>query len=221
LLLFVLFALFLAFFALGLNKYLTLEQVKLRQEQIEGFFAREPALAMAGYFAAYVAITSLSLPGAALMTLLGGALFGLLWGTVVVSIASTLGATLAFVASRFLFSEFIKERHGHRLVRISRGFERDGGLYLLTLRLLPVMPFFVVNLLMGLTPIRLRTFFWVSQIGMLPGTLIYVNVGLQLSQLRSLGDVVSPTMVGGVVSLAFFPLWARRFLVSLRSPRGY
>ncbi len=221
LLLLVVLALIAVFFASGLHQQFTLEQAKLRQAELVELFARDPLPTAAIYFGVYVAVTSLSLPGAALMTVLGGAIFGLLWGTVIVSLASSVGASLAFLASRFLFRDLVQRRYGHRLVRINRGFERDGGLYLFTLRLVPVMPFFVVNLLMGLTPVRLPTFFWVSQVGMLAGTVVYVNVGTQLAQLHSLADVATPGLLGSLAALGLLPLCARRVIEFLRARRVY
>ena len=164
---------------------------------------------LAAYFAAYVAITGLSLPGAAIMTLAGGAVFGLLWGTVVVSFASTLGATIAFVVSRYILRDGIQRRYGDRLEAINAGVERDGGFYLFTMRLVPAFPFFVINLVMGLTPMRTLTFAWVSQVGMLPGTVVYVNAGTQLGRIESLQGILSPALIGSFVLLGIFPLLAK------------
>ena len=163
-------ALVVAFIWFDLVRYLDLEYLKARQADIDTFYRQHPVTVLAAYFFAYVAITGLSLPGAAIMTLAGGAVFGLLWGTVVVSFASTLGATVAFVVSRYILRDGIQRRYGDRLRTINAGVERDGGFYLFTMRLVPAFPFFVINLVMGLTPMRTFTFAWVSQVGMLPGT---------------------------------------------------
>ncbi|MPM75767.1 hypothetical protein SDC9_122761 [bioreactor metagenome] len=163
------------------------------------------------YFIIYVVATALSLPGAALLTLAGGAIFGLLWGTVIVSFASTLGATLAFLMSRFLLRDWVSQRFGQRLDAIDEGVKREGAFYLFTLRLVPVFPFFLINLLFGLTAMNARTFFWVSQIGMLAGTLVYVNAGTQLARLDSLSGILSPALLGSFALLGVFPLIARKF----------
>ena len=156
------------------------------------YFQAHPWRTGFGFFAAYVAVTGLSLPGAALMTLVAGAIFGLLWGTVVVSFASSAGATLAFLASRFVLRDWVQSRFGRSLRAVNRGIEREGAFYLFTLRLIPAVPFFAINLAMGLTPMRAATFYWVSQVGMLAGTIVYVNAGtrwtlwMPLSYLRAL-----------------------------------
>ncbi len=204
------------FFALDLQRFLTLEMLKAQQQAIANYRYGDPVLAGALYCLLYVAVTGLSLPGAAVMTLAGGALFGLLWGTVLVSFASTVGATLAFLASRFLFRDSVREHFGERLKAIDEGMARDGWLYLLTLRLVPVFPFFVINLLMGLTAIRTRTFYWVSQLGMLTGTLVYVNAGTQLAKIESLTGIVSPTVLLSFALLGIFPWLARQLTDRLR-----
>ena len=177
-----------------------------------------------GFFVIYVAVTAISLPGAAVMTLIGGALFGLIEGVLLVSFASAIGATLAFLMARFVLRESVQTRFGRRLKALNRGVERDGPFYLFALRLVPVFPFFVINLAMGLTPIRTRTFYWVSQLGMLPGTLVYVNAGTQLGQVESLSGVLSPGLIGSFVLLGLFPLIARKtldFFATRKALRGY
>lgn len=156
-----------------LGQYLSLQSLKSQQAAIEAFRTGNPLLSIAGYFVVYVIVTALSFPGAALLTLAGGAVFGLLGGTVIVSFASTLGATLAFLMSRFLLRDWVAGRFGQRLAAIDAGVRREGGFYLFTLRLVPAFPFFLVNLLMGLTAMKTWTYFWVSQIGMLAGTVVY------------------------------------------------
>ncbi len=220
-LLIVLVAAAVAFFVFDLDRFFTLEQVKSRQADLQAALQARPLLFSASFFAVYVAVAGLSLPGAALMTLLAGALFGLLWGTVLVSFASCIGATLAFLASRYLFRESIQARFGQRLAPINRGIERDGAFYLFTLRLVPVFPFWIVNLLMGLTPIATRTFYWVSQLGMLAGTVVYVNVGTQLAQLDSLKGILSPSLVLSFVALGVLPLIARKIIDAIQARRIY
>ena len=212
-------ALVVAFIWFDLVRYLNLEYLKARQADIDTFYRQHPATVLATYFFAYVAITGLSLPGAAIMTLAGGAVFGLLWGTVVVSFASTLGATVAFVVSRYILRDGIQRRYGDRLRTINAGVERDGGFYLFTMRLVPAFPFFVINLVMGLTPMRTLTFAWVSQVGMLPGTVVYVNAGTQLGRIESLQGILSPTLIGSFVLLGVFPLLAKWAVAAVQSRR--
>ena len=202
-------ALVVAFLWFDLGRYLDLGYLKARQADIDAIYHANPLTVLAAYFLAYVAITGLSLPGAAIMTLAGGAVFGLLWGTVVVSFASTLGATVAFVVSRYILRDGIQRRYGDRLRTINAGVERDGGFYLFTMRLVPAFPFFVINLVMGLTPMRTLTFAWVSQVGMLPGTIVYVNAGTQLGRIETLQGILSPALIGSFVLLGIFPLLAK------------
>ena len=202
-------ALIVAFFWFDLTRYLDLEYLKSRQADIDVFYRDHPVALPAGYFLIYVAITGLSLPGAAIMTLVGGAVFGLVWGTVLVSFASTIGATIAFVVARYILRDGIQRRYGDRLKAINEGVERDGAFYLFTLRLVPAFPFFVINLVMGLTPMRTLTFALVSQLGMLPGTIVFVNAGTQLARIESLQGILSPTLIGSFVLLGVFPLIAK------------
>src|SRR3990172_11044665 len=166
-----------AFFAAGGHDYLSFEKIKAQQAALEGFYAAHPWQTAVAYFALYVAVAACSLPGAIPMTLAGGAIFGLLWGTVIVSFASTIGATLAFLVSRFVFRDWVQNRFGKTLRTINKGIEKEGAFYLFTLRLIVAIPFFAINLAMGLTPMRTWTFYWVSQLGMLAGTVVYVNAG--------------------------------------------
>jgi len=210
-----------AFFAFDLGQYLNLRTLKEQQAAIQGFQTAQPLLSGVIYFLVYVAATALSLPGAALLTLAGGAVFGLLWGTVIVSFASTIGATLAFLMSRFLLRDWVESRFGQRLTAIDQGVRREGAFYLFTLRLVPVFPFFLINLLFGLTGMKARTFYWVSQIGMLAGTVVYVNAGTQLGKLESLSGILSPALLGSFVLLGIFPLIARRIVEVIRRNRVY
>jgi pyruvate/2-oxoglutarate dehydrogenase complex dihydrolipoamide dehydrogenase (E3) component/uncharacterized membrane protein YdjX (TVP38/TMEM64 family) len=209
------------FFAFDLGRYLSLDALKSQQVAIESFRADRPWLAAAIYFVLYVTVTALSLPGAALMTLAGGAVFGLWWGTLIVSLASSLGATLALLASRFLLRDWVAGRFGERLAAIDAGIRREGAFYLFTLRLVPVFPFFVINLLFGLTAMKGRTFYWVSQLGMLAGTVVYVNAGTQLAQVESLAGIVSPGLLLSFALLGVFPLLAKKLVDVVRAKQVY
>jgi len=209
------------FFASGGHHYLTLGMLKTQQDSLFAYRDEHRQLAIGLYGLIYILVTGLSLPGATVMTLAGGALFGLLWGTVIVSFASTIGATLAFLAARFLFREQIQARFGDRLKTINEGMVRDGAFYLFTLRLVPLFPFFIINLVMGLTAINTRTFYAVSQVGMLAGTLIYVNAGTQLAQLDSLAGILSPTLIGSFALLGLFPLITKKILDLLQARKVY
>ncbi len=204
------------FFALGGHRYLTLEQLRAHQAGVQQYYASHPWQAALGYFLVYVTVTGLSLPGATVLTLFGGAVFGLLWATVIVSFASSIGATLAFLVSRFLLRDWVQGRFGDKLKPLNDGVAKEGAFYLFALRLVPAFPFFVINLVMGLTPIRTWTFYWVSQTGMLAGTLVYVYAGTQLSEFRlSAGLVIAFTLLG------LFPLVAKRVLAALKARRVY
>jgi uncharacterized membrane protein YdjX (TVP38/TMEM64 family) len=209
------------FFALGLQRYVTLEHLKSQQSGVDALYAEHPLAVIAGYFVVYVLVTALSLPGAALLTLLGGAVFGLLAGTLIVSFASSIGATLAFLSSRFLFRDLVQRKFGDRLQAVNAGIEREGAFYLFTLRLVPLFPFFAINLLMGLTPIRLRSFYWVSQLGMLLGTIVYVNAGAQLGQIESVRGILSPALLVSFALLGLFPLIAKKLLELVRVRRSH
>jgi pyruvate/2-oxoglutarate dehydrogenase complex dihydrolipoamide dehydrogenase (E3) component/uncharacterized membrane protein YdjX (TVP38/TMEM64 family) len=169
----------------------------------------------------YVVVTGLSLPGAAIMTLAGGAIFGLLWGTLIVSFASSIGATIAFLASRFIFRDTVQRRFADGLRAVNAGVEKDGPFYLFALRLVPIFPFFVINLVMGLTPMKTRTFYWVSQLGMLAGTIVYVNAGTQIAQIETLSGILSPGLLGSFVLLGLFPLLAKRIVGLLAARKVY
>ena len=208
------------FFALGWERYFTLDYLAQQQGALSDYYHRYPLRALAIYFAIYVLMAALSLPGAAVMTLVAGAIFGLGVGTLVVSFASTLGATLAMLVARFLLRDWVRRRFGEKLARIDRGVEHEGVFYLFTLRLIPVFPFFLVNLLMGLTPMKTWHFFLVSQIGMLPGTLVYVNAGQQLAAIRSPEDVLSPGLWLAFVLLGLFPLLAKKIVDHLAARRA-
>ncbi|OAI01250.1 FAD-dependent oxidoreductase [Methylomonas methanica] len=214
-------ALVATFFALDLQFYLTLENLKAQQTGIAHYRQAHPVLAMALYATLYITVTALSLPGATILTLAGGAVFGLLWGTLIVSFASSIGATLAFLAARFLLRDWVKSRFSARLQAIDEGVSRDGAFYLFTLRLVPLFPFFMINLAMGLTPIKTRTFYWVSQVGMLAGTLVYVNAGTQLAKIDSLSGILSPALLGSFALLGVFPLGAKKMLELFKQRKIY
>ena len=216
----VLFGALAAYFAFDLGQYLSLENFKASQAEIVAAKDANPALYIAGFFLLYVAVTGLSIPGAAIMSLVAGALFGVVLGTLIVSFASTVGATLAFLSSRYLLRDWVQGKFGERLRAVDDGLEKDGAFYLFTLRLIPVFPFFVINLLMGLTRIKTGTFFWVSQIGMLPATIVFVNAGTQISRIESTAGLLSPTLIASFVALAFFPWAAKGIVAIVKRSRG-
>lgn len=201
--------LFAAFFAFDLGHYLSLAYVKQQQSALAEAYARQPGIFIAGFLLVYVASVALSFPGATVLTLAAGAIFGVLAGTVIVSFASSIGATLAFLAARYLLRDSVQAHFGSRLADVDKGMARDGAFYLFTLRLVPLVPFFVINLLMGLTRMKAWTFFWVSQVGMLAGTVVYVNAGTQLAKIDSLRGILSPGLIGSFVLLGVFPLVAK------------
>jgi len=217
LLLSLLAALVVLIWQLGWLDALTFENLKRQQEELVAFRDTQPLVVSGLYFLVYVGVTALSLPGAAIMTLAGGAIFGLGWGLLLVSFASTLGATLAMLASRFLLRSWVKERFTQSMQKLDAGIEREGAFYLFALRLVPAFPFFVINLVMGLTPIKVWTYWWVSQVGMLAGTAVYVNAGTQLAQISGPGDVLSFELLVSFALLGLFPLIARKLLNVFKS----
>jgi len=200
------------FFTFGLHQYLNLEFFQAQRAVVVGFYDDNPALTIIAFMAVYIAMAALSIPGAAIMTLAAGAVFGLPVGLVLVSFASTIGATLACLLARYLFRDAVQNRFGKFLRPINEGIEKDGAFYLFALRLVPYIPFFVVNAVMALTPIRLWTFYWVSQIGMLAGTVVYVNAGKEVGQLETLSGLASPTLIISFALLGVFPLLAKKAL---------
>lgn len=209
-----------AYFIFDLGQILSLENFKASQAEIIAAKDANPALYIAGFFLLYVAVTGLSIPGAAIMSLVAGALFGVVIGTLIVSFASTIGATLAFLSARYLLRDWVQARFGERLRAIDDGLEKDGAFYLFTLRLIPIFPFFVINLVMGLTRIKTPTFFWVSQLGMLPATIVFVNAGTQISRIESTAGLLSPTLIASFVALAFFPWVAKGIVALVKRSRG-
>jgi pyruvate/2-oxoglutarate dehydrogenase complex dihydrolipoamide dehydrogenase (E3) component/uncharacterized membrane protein YdjX (TVP38/TMEM64 family) len=200
-----------AFFALGLQRYLSLEYIKSQQGQLEAWRAANPLVAGLTFFGIYIAVTALSLPGATILTLAAGAIFGLGWGSLIASFAASIGATLAFLMSRVVLRDWVQAKFGERLAAINEGVQKDGAFYLFTLRVVPLFPFFLINLAMGLlTRIRVLTFYWVSQLGMLLGTVVYVNAGTQLARIDKLADVASPGLLASLALLGVFPLIAKK-----------
>jgi dihydrolipoamide dehydrogenase len=199
-------------FWLDIHQFITLDNFRARQASVDTWVSANPLLAALSFFAIYVGVTAVNIPGAAIMTLIGGALFGLIEGTIIVSFASTIGATLAFLLSRYLLRDFVEQRFSSAVKRLNDGIDTDGPYYLFTLRLVPAFPFWMINLAMGLTRLRVVTYFWVSQIGMLPATIVYVNAGKQIGQLDSLSGILSPTLIGSFILLGLFPLLARKIM---------
>ncbi|MCI5144773.1 MAG: TVP38/TMEM64 family protein [Candidatus Electrothrix sp. AR3] len=207
------------FFVFDLQKYLTFEYLKSSRQIFQAYYVNHQLLTIVIYLASYILVTALSLPGAMIMTLAGGMLFGLWIGVLLVSFASTIGATLAFLAARFFLNSLIQNRFGEKLEAINRGVEKDGAFYLFTLRLVPIFPFFIINLLMGLTQIRPLVFYFVSQVGMLPGTLVYVNAGTQLGKLESASGILTLELLFSFALLGIFPLLAKKLVTLTRSKR--
>jgi pyruvate/2-oxoglutarate dehydrogenase complex dihydrolipoamide dehydrogenase (E3) component/uncharacterized membrane protein YdjX (TVP38/TMEM64 family) len=210
-----------AFFIFDLGQYLTLDYLKAQQASLSAYVAANPLQSSLAFFAVYVAVAALSLPGAAILTLVGGAIFGFWWGLLIVSFASSVGATLAFLSSRFLLRDWVQSKFGERLKPINEGVTKDGPFYLFALRLVPLFPFFVVNLLMGLTPIKTFPYYWVSQLGMLAGTAVFVNAGTQLAQISSLRGILSPAILGSFALLGIFPIIAKKVLDWLKGRKVY
>ncbi|PWF44036.1 FAD-dependent oxidoreductase [Massilia glaciei] len=210
-----------AYFAFDLGRYFTLDFLKAQQQSFQAYHAAHPAQAVAIFFGIYVLVTALSLPGAAILTLAGGALFGLLAGTLIISFASTIGATLAFLASRYLLRDWVRTHFRSKVDAIDAGVARDGAFYLFTLRLVPLFPFFLVNLVMGLTAMRVTTYYWVSQLGMLAGTLAFVNAGTQLARIDSLSGILSPAVLGSFALLGVLPLAGKKTLDAIKARKIY
>lgn len=209
-----------AFWAFDLGRFLTLSYVRESLHRFMALYEQHWAAVIAAYMAIYILVTSLSLPGAVPLTLAGGGLFGLLTGTVVVSFASTIGATLACAVSRYVLRDWVQAKFGDRLVAVNKGIDEEGAFYLFTLRLIPVFPFFVINLVMGLTQMPLTKFYIVSQIGMLPGTVVYVNAGRELAKIESLSGILSPGLILSFALLGLFPLVTKRLVAWYRKRRG-
>jgi pyruvate/2-oxoglutarate dehydrogenase complex dihydrolipoamide dehydrogenase (E3) component/uncharacterized membrane protein YdjX (TVP38/TMEM64 family) len=210
-----------AFFIFDLGRFFSLAYLKESQAAFGQTYAEQPLLVIGAFFAVYVAATALSFPGAAVLTLAAGAIFGLVLGTVIVSFASSIGATLAFLVTRYILRDSVQSKFGNRLKELNAGIDKDGAFYLFTLRLVPLVPFFVINLVMGLTSMKARTFYWVSQLGMFAGTVVYVNAGTQLAKIDSLKGILSPALLGSFVLLGFFPLIAKKIVDFFKSRKVY
>jgi len=204
----------------GLGQYLTLEYLKASQDKFSQLYGENRLAVIATYLAVYIIVTALSLPGAAVMTLAGGAMFGFWAGLICVSFASTIGATLACFVARFLLRDWVQNRFGDKLSTINKGIEKEGAFYLFSLRLVPIFPFFIINLAMGLTTMNILTFYWVSQIGMLPGTMVYVNAGKELGQIESLSGILSPGLIISFVILGLFPIAVKKLLTFYKKKTG-
>jgi pyruvate/2-oxoglutarate dehydrogenase complex dihydrolipoamide dehydrogenase (E3) component/uncharacterized membrane protein YdjX (TVP38/TMEM64 family) len=209
------------FFMFDFGRFLNLETLKARQEELQAIAQAHPWQSAGVLFTLYTLVTALSFPGAAIMTLAAGAIFGLWWGTLIVSFASSIGATLAFLVARYILRDSVQRRFGDKLTSFNDGIARDGAFYLFTLRLVPVFPFFLINLVMGLTPMRTWTFYWVSQLGMLAGTLVYVNAGTQLAQISSIKGILSPGLILSFVLLGIFPLLAKKAIGVFQTRKVY
>jgi uncharacterized membrane protein YdjX (TVP38/TMEM64 family) len=209
-----------AFFYFDLDKKLTLENIKQSQAELNRLYEQRPFMLIAAFVAVYIPMVTLSLPGATVLALAAGAMFGALVGTIVVSFASTIGATFACTISRYLLRDWVQRHFGDRLVKINEGIRREGAFYLFSMRLIPIFPFFVINLVMGLTGMPLRTFYWVSQVGMLAGTFVFVNAGSQIAQIDSLGGILSPQLLLSFALLGIFPLAAKKGMAFYRKKTG-
>ncbi|MDH3328555.1 MAG: TVP38/TMEM64 family protein [Desulfobulbaceae bacterium] len=201
----------------GLGQYLTLGYLKEQQTHFAQLYAANQIRVICIYMLIYIVVTALSLPGAAVMTLAGGGLFGLVNGTIVVSFASTIGATLACLVARYLLRDWVQNKFGDKLIKINEGMAKEGGFYLFSLRLVPLFPFFVINLVMGLTSIRMVTYYWVSQLGMLPATIVYVNAGKELAELETLSGILSPGLIISFALLGLLPIIAKKLLSLYKS----
>ena len=207
------------FFYFDVAQYLNLEYLKESQERFQQLYQQNRVAVISLYMMMYIVVTALSLPGAAIMTLAGGGLFGLITGTIAVSFASTIGATLACLASRFVLRDWVQNKFGEKLQTINEGIDKEGAFYLFSLRLIPIFPFFIINLLMGLTTMPIRTYFWVSQLGMLPATIVYVNAGNELAKIDSLGGIVSPSLLLSFAILGLFPITVKKLMGRFRGTR--
>lgn len=210
-------ALVVIFKVFNLGQYFTLSYIKASQAKFAAMYAANTITVIALYMLIYIIVTALSLPGAAVMTLMGGAVFGLVTGTIVVSFASTIGATLACFVSRFLLKNWVQAKFSAKLTTINEGIKNEGAFYLFTLRLIPVLPFFMINLAMGITEMPLRTYYWVSQVGMLAGTIVYVNAGKELAKIESLAGILSPSLIFSFVLLGIFPLIIKKGMAAYKS----
>lgn len=209
-----------AFFIFDLKEYVTLEYLKSQQAALNSYYVENPVLIIAAFFIIYTAMAALSIPFATPLTLAAGAIFGNLVGLVLVSFASSIGATIAFMLAKYLFHDSVEAKFGDRLAKINHGIEKEGAFYVFGLRLVPIFPFVVLNSLLGLTKLKTSTFYWASQLGMLVGTIVYVNAGTQLASIDSVGDIASPGLIASFVALGVLPIVSKTILNFLRQRRG-
>ena len=210
-----------AFFFYDIQQYTTLDYIKAKQQNIIEYYKQNFFFVLVLFIFLYVLVTALSLPVATFLTLVGGALFGFTTGLIIVSFASTIGATLAFLMARFLAQNYVQKNFKNQLSKINKKFKSEGSFYLFALRLVPVFPFFIINVVMGLMTIKTWTFYWVSQLGMLPGTIVYVYAGTQLAQIETFSDITSPSMLIAFALLGLFPLIAKNFIQFIRKDKNY
>ena len=210
-----------AFFFYDIQQYATLDYIKAKQQNIFEYYKQNVFFVLVLFIFLYVLVTALSLPVATFLTLLGGALFGFSTGLIIVSFASTIGATLAFLMARFLAQNYVQKYYKKQLSKINKKFKSEGAFYLFALRLVPVFPFFIINVVMGLMTIKTWTFYWVSQLGMLPGTIVYVYAGTQLAQIETFSDITTPSMLVAFGLLGIFPLIAKNFIQFIRKDKNY
>ena len=204
----------------GIDQYLTLSYLKGSLDSLKSLYANHSLMVIVVYFVIYVVTTSLSLPGASPLGIAGGALFGFWTATIVVSFASTIGATLACFVSRFLLRDWIQNKFGDRVKKVNEGIEKEGAFYLFTLRLIPIFPFWLINLAMGLTKMSLVKFYWVSQIGMLPGTMVFVNAGKELAKIDSIKGILTPSLIISFALIGIFPITVKKLIALYRSKKG-
>jgi len=213
-------SLIVAFKVFNLGQYLTLSYLKESLDKFKDLYEKHRVLVIAGYFIIYVLTTSLSLPGASPLGMAGGALFGFWVATLVVSFASTIGATLACFVSRYLLRDWIQKKFSDKIAKVNEGIEKEGASYLFTLRLLPLFPFWMINLVMGLTKMPLLKFYWVSQIGMLPGTMVYVNAGKELAKIESVKGIFSPNLIISFALIGIFPIAVKKLVAFYRKRKA-
>lgn len=208
------------FFAFDMQQYATLDYIKQQKQALLAYYAKNSLLVLSVFGLLYVVVTALSLPVAAALTLLGGAIFGMFLGVIVVSFASTMGATLAFLMARFLARDYVQKNYRTQLAKVNAGFEREGAFYLFAMRLVPAFPFFMINVVMALMPIKTWTFYWVSQLGMLPGTVVYIYAGTELAEINSFSDIASPSLLMAFAFLGLFPLLAKKLVQFMRKEKN-
>ena len=210
-----------AFFLFDIQQYAKLDYIKAEQQNIFEYYKQNVFFIMVLFVFLYILVTALSLPVATVLTLLGGALFGFSTGLIIVSFASTIGATLAFMMARFLAQDYVQKNYENQLSKINKKFESEGAFYLFALRLVPVFPFFIINVIMALMPIKTWTFYWISQLGMLPGTIVYVYAGTRLAQIETFSDITSPSMLIVFALLGLFPLITKKLVQLIRKDKNH